>query len=317
MDRLTTDAITINQDVAMDLIARFREDCDLRGLVSTRNYVSGALEYAGFLSTRGKSVLNADKEDLKAFLIHLRERQIRHTTIDVMFVRLSAFYTFLIDEGHIENNPILPFRKRYLHKFKDESDAEMRKIISVAEASTLVISILDSRDKAMVVLLLKTGIRRKELCSLDLADVDLDQGIIKLKPTPKRSNRTLFIDEEAIRVLQKWVQARKTRKGASGPALFLSIRGSRLCPEQVERMIEKQATIVELHDPNSNKLEDHFGPHCCRHWFTTHLIRAGMPRDFVKELRGDVRHEAIDIYNHIDKKELKESYLAHIPQLGV
>jgi integrase/recombinase XerD len=38
-----------------------------------------------------------------------------------------------------------------------------------------------------------------------------------------------------------------------------------------------------------------------------------MPRDFVKELRGDARREAIDIYNHIDKKELQESYLTHIP----
>jgi integrase len=56
--------------------------------------------------------------------------------------------------------------------------------------------------------------------------VDLDQGIIKLKPTKKRSNRTIYIDEEATRVLQKWIQARKTRKGANGHALFSSIRGS-------------------------------------------------------------------------------------------
>jgi integrase/recombinase XerD len=49
----------------------------------------------------------------------------------------------------------------------------------------------------------------------------------------------------------------------------------------------------------------------------THLLRAGMSRDFVKELRGDTRGEAIDIYNHIDKKELRESYMAHIPQLGI
>jgi integrase/recombinase XerD len=42
-----------------------------------------------------------------------------------------------------------------------------------------------------------------------------------------------------------------------------------------------------------------------------------MPRDFVKELRGDVRREAIDIYNHIDQKALRESYLAHIPQLEI
>jgi len=42
-----------------------------------------------------------------------------------------------------------------------------------------------------------------------------------------------------------------------------------------------------------------------------------MPREFIQELRGDVRKEAIDIYNHIDKKEIRESYPARIPQLGI
>ncbi len=42
-----------------------------------------------------------------------------------------------------------------------------------------------------------------------------------------------------------------------------------------------------------------------------------MPRKFIQELRGDVRKEAIDINDHIDLKELKESYLAHVPQLGI
>jgi integrase/recombinase XerD len=42
-----------------------------------------------------------------------------------------------------------------------------------------------------------------------------------------------------------------------------------------------------------------------------------MPREFIQELRGDVRKEAIDIYHHIDKEELNESYLAHIPQSGI
>jgi integrase/recombinase XerD len=82
-------------------------------------------------------------------------------------------------------------------------------------------------------------------------------------------------------------------------------------------MVEKVATQVGLHNPTSERMEDHFSHHCCRHWFTTHLRRAGMPREFIQELRGDVRKEAIDIYDHIDKKELRESYLAHIPQLGV
>lgn len=42
-----------------------------------------------------------------------------------------------------------------------------------------------------------------------------------------------------------------------------------------------------------------------------------MPREFIQELRGDVRREAIDIYDHIDREELWKSYLAHIPQLGI
>jgi hypothetical protein len=55
----------------------------------------------------------------------------------------------------------------------------------------------------------------------------------------------------------------------------------------------------------------------CRRWFTTHLIRAGMARDFMKDLRGDVRDKAIDSDNRIDKKEFRESYLAHMPHLGI
>ena len=42
-----------------------------------------------------------------------------------------------------------------------------------------------------------------------------------------------------------------------------------------------------------------------------------MPREFIQELRGDVRREAIDIYDHIDKEELRKSYLVHVPQLGI
>jgi integrase/recombinase XerD len=42
-----------------------------------------------------------------------------------------------------------------------------------------------------------------------------------------------------------------------------------------------------------------------------------MPREYIKELRGDTRKEAIDIYNHIDKEDLRKTYLACIPKLGI
>jgi len=155
-----------------------------------------------------------------------------------------------------------------------------------------------------------------ELTSLDVTDVDLDKGEVTLKIKKKRSNRVLFLDNEALEVLQRWLAARKNRKGAEEQALFLSKIEKRITGRSVEEIIEKHAERVGLHNPGA-RLQERFTPHCCRHWFVTHLLRAGMSRDFVKELRGDTRGEAIDIYNHIDKKELRESYLAHIPQLGI
>jgi integrase/recombinase XerD len=156
-----------------------------------------------------------------------------------------------------------------------------------------------------------------ELASLDVDDVDLDKGEITLKHKKKRSNRVLYLDDESTAVLQRWLAARRNRRGSEQLALFISRTGTRMTKWSIEKLTGQHAERVGLHNPASGRLEDRFTPHCCRHWFVTHLLRAGMPRDFVKELRGDTRGEAIDIYNHIDKKELRESYLAHIPQLGI
>lgn len=301
---------------ATDLVERFHEDCNLRGMVSTMDYIYRANEYCAFLDARGKNPLNAGRDDLKAFLTQLKARGLKFGTIDRIYSCLSAFYEFLIIEGLVEYNPILPFRKYYLRRYKNDSDSEIRKLIGVEDASRLVNSILDSRDKCMLVLLFKTGMRVGELTGLDVSDIDLEKGEVTLKLKKKRTNRVLFLDNEATAVLQRWLAARKNRKGAEGQALFLSKIGTRITKRSIEEIIEKHAERVGLHNPGA-KLEERFTPHCCRHWFVTHLLRAGMSRDFVKELRGDTRGEAIDIYNHIDKKELKESYLAHIPQLGI
>ena len=300
------------------LIDEFYDDCQLRGITDAYGYANRIRTFAEFLTTRKRVITEISKEDLKDYLIFLQnERGVKFSTIKKRFISLNSFYTFLIDEGMIDSNPIPPFRKRYLQRYKEGNDSEMRQIISIQDAARLVSSILDTRDRAIVLLLFKTGMRIGELVKLDVSDVDLKEGTIKLKPTKKRSNRILFLDQEAIITLNRWLIARSNRNTHNIPALFISRQGERLCIHRIEVMLRNHADRVGLHDPKSRKLEDRFTPHCCRHWFTTHLIRAGMPRDFVKELRGDSRHEAIDIYNHIDKKELRESYLAHIPQLGI
>ena len=299
-----------------DLIERFHNDCNLRDMVTTMDYVYRTRAYCAFLETRGKNPLNTDRDDLRDFLAHLKTKGLKFRTIDAIYTSLSAFYEFLIIEGLVEYNPVLPFRKYYLRRYKKDNDSETRKLISVEDASKLVNSILDTRDRCILVLLFKTGMRVGELTSLDVDDIDLDKGQVTLKLKKKRTNRVVFLDNEAIAILERWLVARKNRKGGEGQALFLSKIGTRITKRTVENSIEKHAERLSLHKPGA-RLEDRFTPHCCRHWFVTHLLRAGMSRDFVKELRGDARGEAIDIYNHIDKKELQESYLAHVPQLGI
>jgi integrase/recombinase XerD len=85
----------------------------------------------------------------------------------------------------------------------------------------------------------------------------------------------------------------------------------------VYNMVINQAEKVGLHDPGSKRVEDHFTPHCFRHFFTTMLSRAGIDKDLLKELRGDARRDSMDIYRHIDLEELRKAYLAHVPELGI
>jgi integrase/recombinase XerD len=302
----------------MNHILQFQEDCRVRGLakVTCNTYPAYVQYFSNFIQP--KTLLEADKSDLKSYLSYLRlERKLRQTSIERMFSAIGSFYDYLIEEERVAMNPVRPIQKRYLRAYKNSDESQMRRIISVEEASRLINSILDTRDRAIVLLLLKTGIRCGELTSLDVENVDLRELTLRLKPTAKRSNRVVYFDNEAATALSRWMMVRQNRNIKNCSALFLSKDGIRLERQGVYGLVIKIAENVGLHDPSSPRMEEHFSPHNCRHWFTTHLIRAGMPRDFVKELRGDIRHEAIDIYNHIDKKELRESYLAHIPQLGI
>jgi len=250
--------------MALNLIEQFQSDCIERNMSSWRDYVFYAREFSNFLAERNKKPADVTKDDLRLYLAKLRARSLKQTSIERIFSCLSGFYTFLIDEGLTTNDPIRPFRRRYLRRYKDESSSESRKIISVEEAAILVNSILDSRDKAIVTLIFKTGMRSGELCRLDIGEIDLENMILKLKRTAKRSNCILFFDRETADLLRIWMRVRGDRK-KGGVALFTNKLGGRISPLQVNRIVKKYAARIGLHDSNSERLEDQFTPHCCRH----------------------------------------------------
>jgi len=300
------------------LIENFWKDCKLRGMTkeSSRRYKSSLEIFADYF--RNTNPVDVNNQMLKDFLEYLKfERGVKHKTIENYFAALSAFYDYLIFEEITDKNMILPFRKRYLKMYKNDSEQAKRQLLSIEDTSRLVNFIMDPRDKAISVLLAKTGIRRGEMLKLDVDDIDWNNYSIVLKPTPKRSNRTVFFDDECSIVLRRWLKVRE-KLNPTTKALFISYQTfERLSRNGASNAVVKYAQKLGFHNSGSNNLKDHFGPHCFRYWFTTYLIRNGVPREYVKELRGDTRKEAIDIYHHIDKEELRKAYLACIPKLGI
>lgn len=295
----------------LKLIEEFCEDCKLRNMTeeTIRRYRSSLRIFLNFLLKEKIAITGVDKHILKEFLRYVRfGRKVKHKTIENYFSALSTFYDYLTFEGLTASNPVLPFRKRYLRRYKNEPYDPPKRIPTVEEIGKLVNSILDPRDKAIVMLLAKTGMRRGELLRIDVEDINWEEYSITLKATPKRSNRTVFFDDECAVLLKRWLKVRE-KLNPKTKALFINYQSSR----RTDRNTIYRAVAEHARRIGQNRLH----PHTFRHFFTTYMVRAGMPREYVKELRGDKRKEAMDLYYRIDKEELRKAYLSLVPKFGV
>jgi integrase/recombinase XerD len=315
--------VAIQVPSSEQLLDLFVDDCHDRELTAEtiRRYGSIIQQFLRFLEQGGIRPVDVDKHVLHDYIRLRRAKSIDQKTLENELSAIASMYDFLVFENYVAKNPVPGVRKRYLRRYKKETEGDVespRKLISVEEMSMLINSVIDTRDKAILTLLAKTGLRRGELISLNITDINWTEQSITLqrKQFKKRSSRVVFFDDETARILKRWVSQRE-RFEAKTPALFIGEKGGRLKRNGVYSMVVKYAERVGLHDPKPTNPEDHFTPHCFRHWFTTHLRRAGMDREFIKALRGDRRREAIDIYDRIDREELRRSYLAYIPQLGL
>ncbi|NYT02719.1 MAG: site-specific integrase, partial [Methanosarcinales archaeon] len=147
------------------IIDRFGKDCTIRGMSpgTVEVYIYNVKTFHKYLYQRGLDLLDVDKDILRDYLEYQRfERGLSQKTVENQFTTLSSFYEYLAYEGLREMNPVLQVRKRYLRRYKDNDDGQTRQLISVEEMARLINSTLDARDKAILALLAKTGIRRGE-----------------------------------------------------------------------------------------------------------------------------------------------------------
>ncbi len=260
-----------------------------------------------------KDFLDYLKNDLEYKIGKVAKKGVCPKTLNAYFSAIRTYYDYLVYTRQIDNNPVLPFRQRYLSRIKEQHNGEnTRQLISIEDMIQLVTLDMAILDRAILMILAKTGVRRGELIAIDLEDLNIEKKEIILKPKAKRTNRLVFFDDETVLVLRAYLEWRDKRTKMK--ALFISPKGFRIHRDDINQIVARYGSLSGLHDPDGS-LNKKLTPHCFRHWFTTHLRRNGMPREFIQELRGDRRTDAIDIYDHIDLSELKERYLECIPKL--
>ncbi len=224
------------------------------------------------------------------------------TTVARKLSTLRSFFTYIHSEGLIQVNParVISSLKswRSLPKFLTVDDAF--KLVESATEDKFIIQ----RDRAILEILYGCGIRVSELCGLNIEDLDLREGLIKVRGKGSKE-RIVPTGQKAKEALKKYLTIRqivRIKKNLSfdETPLFINNRGKRLSDRQVRRIVDKYAKVIGL--------PEKIGPHTLRHTFASHLLMEGADLRVIQELLGHASLSTTQIYTHVDLKHLMEIY---------
>lgn len=169
------------------------------------------------------------------------------------------------------------------------------------DASTRAEAAVILRDAAVLELFYATGIRVSELCGLDARHLDHDRRTVRVRGKGGKE-RTVPVGVPALRAVARWLAAGRPAlaTAASGPALFLGVRGGRLDPRTARRIVHDR-----LREAGATR---EVGPHGIRHSAATHLLEGGADLRSVQELLGHSSPATTQIYTHVSIERLKSSY---------
>jgi integrase/recombinase XerC len=157
------------------------------------------------------------------------------------------------------------------------------------------------RDAAVLELFYATGIRVSELCGLDSGHLDHGRRTVRVRGKGDKE-RTVPVGVPALRAVTRWLVAGRPAfaTAASGPALFLGVRGGRLDPRTARRIVHER-----LREAGASR---DTGPHGIRHSAATHLLEGGADLRSVQEILGHSSPATTQIYTHVSIERLKSSY---------
>jgi integrase/recombinase XerC len=191
------------------------------------------------------------------------------------------------------------------HLASPRAHRELPTVLRADQAADLVTSRADHdpealRDRAVLELLYATGVRVSELCGLDRADVDEARRVVRVFGKGAKE-RAVPYGVPAQRALDEWVRHGRPELIRNGrdDALFVGIKGGRLQPTVVRRIVRNAALAAGL---------PHTSPHDLRHSAATHLLDGGADLRAVQDLLGHSSLSSTQIYTHVSMDRLRSSF---------
>lgn len=216
-------------------------------------------------------------------------------SIGVRLVALRQFLAFLVQKGIIATNPAIGIKAPKTPKHLPKNiDAEQLTQLLNSERNEP----LDLRDLAMMELMYSSGLRLSELQGLNLGDMDLNTGEVKVLGK-RNKERLLPIGTKAIEAVERWLAVRE-QFNPQDNAVFLNKKGGRLAQRSIQLAMAKWG--------KQQGLTTHLHPHKLRHSFATHLLEASQDLRAVQDLLGHSNLSTTQIYTHLDFQHLAKIY---------
>lgn len=262
--------------------------------------------YLTYLGERGlHDPTKVGEADIADFLATLREREYApgkrysSATVARVLAAVRGYHKFLVREGVSKADPAEPVGAprvpRSLPRALPLEDVE-RLLAAVPTDGAIA-----QRDTAILELLYAAGLRISELTSLDVDDLDLDERSVRCIGKGSKE-RIVPLGRAAVDSLHRYLtQARPTMaRPASGPAVFLNARGTRLTRQGCWKLLKKHAAAANV--------RRRISPHTLRHSFATHLLDGGADIRVVQELLGHASVSTTQVYTLVSREKLREVY---------
>jgi integrase/recombinase XerD len=219
---------------------------------------------------------------------------------------LRAFYSHLTTKHNLKENPTSRIDSPKLgHSLpKTLSEEEVEKLIQAPDVEDDI----GLRDRAMLELIYACGLRVTELISLDILNINLRQGVIRVIGKGEKE-RLVPMGEEALDWIQRYItQSRPNllKNNNKVTELFLSKRGKSMTRQTFWYRIKEYAVKASINKELS--------PHTLRHAFATHLINHGADLRTVQLLLGHSSLSTTQIYTEVARHRMKELHNEHHPR---